>query len=102
MEDNMINVKVIKRQLALKGYLVSVAMDGREALNILYSDASETSELPPINIVLMDIQMPSSSDSPLFLLDTLRIFLIFLTFFFYCLHTFIRTSARKKDLFFIF
>ncbi|KAA1080835.1 hypothetical protein PGT21_023090 [Puccinia graminis f. sp. tritici] len=58
VEDNTINVKVIKRQLTLKGYMVSVAMDGREALNRLYADASETSDLPPIDIVLMDIQMP--------------------------------------------
>ncbi|WAR54824.1 hypothetical protein PtB15_4B442 [Puccinia triticina] len=58
VEDNTINVKVIKRQLTIKGYIVSVAMDGREALNRLYADASGTSDLPPIDIVLMDIQMP--------------------------------------------
>lgn len=58
VEDNLINVKVIKRQLTLKGYQVSVAMDGRQALNKLYSDASDTSGDPPIDIVLMDIQMP--------------------------------------------
>ncbi|PLW13674.1 hypothetical protein PCANC_15585 [Puccinia coronata f. sp. avenae] len=58
VEDNTINVKVIKRQLTQKGYMVSVAMDGREALNRLYADASETSGCPSIDIVLMDIQMP--------------------------------------------
>lgn len=58
VEDNTINVKVIKRQLTQKGYLVSVAMDGREALNRLYADASESSGSPSIDIVLMDIQMP--------------------------------------------
>lgn len=58
VEDNTINVKVIKRQLTQKGYLVSVAMDGREALNRLYADASESSGSSSIDIVLMDIQMP--------------------------------------------
>ncbi|POW12437.1 hypothetical protein PSTT_04501 [Puccinia striiformis] len=58
VEDNTINVKVIKRQLTLKGYMVSVAMDGREALNRLYADASGTSGVQSIDIVLMDIQMP--------------------------------------------
>lgn len=62
MEDNLINVKVIKRQLTLKGYAVSVAMDGREALNILYADdADRASESDPIDIVLMDIQMPGTN-----------------------------------------
>ncbi|KAH9813703.1 hypothetical protein DFH28DRAFT_1128359 [Melampsora americana] len=58
VEDNVINVKVIKRQLSLKGYSVSVAMDGRQGLDILYEDDQKPSELGPIGIVLMDIQMP--------------------------------------------
>ncbi|EGG12180.1 uncharacterized protein MELLADRAFT_54764 [Melampsora larici-populina 98AG31] len=58
VEDNLINVKVIKRQLSLKGYSVSVAMDGRQGLDILYEDDQHPSELGRIGIVLMDIQMP--------------------------------------------
>ncbi|KAG0146679.1 hypothetical protein CROQUDRAFT_77426 [Cronartium quercuum f. sp. fusiforme G11] len=58
VEDNLINVKVIRRQLTLKGYVVSVAMDGRKALEMLYADDTKTSPLPHIDIVLMDIQMP--------------------------------------------
>ncbi|KAI8457393.1 hypothetical protein BY996DRAFT_6411686 [Phakopsora pachyrhizi] len=61
VEDNLINVKVIKRQLTLKGYAVSVAMDGRKALDVLYADGSESSRLSLIDIVLMDIQMPVMS-----------------------------------------
>ncbi|MBW0462467.1 hypothetical protein O181_002182 [Austropuccinia psidii MF-1] len=58
VEDNLINIKMIRRHLIQKGYIVSVAIDGRKALDLLYADINRASGLPPIDIVLMDIQMP--------------------------------------------
>lgn len=50
VEDNEINLKLIKTVLKTKGYLLVEARDGEEALK------SVTSERP--DIILMDIQIP--------------------------------------------
>jgi len=49
-EDNLINQKVIARILKKMGYEVSVADNGREALDLL--------EVQSFDVVLMDCQMP--------------------------------------------
>lgn len=50
---------MLKRQLLSKHYVVTLASDGQQALDILQaeSDSPGTSD-PPIDLVLMDIQMP--------------------------------------------
>lgn len=53
VDDNKINLKMLTRALSLQGYQVTTAMDGGEALEILYSPAAET-----IDVVLLDILMP--------------------------------------------
>ncbi|SCZ87449.1 BZ3500_MvSof-1268-A1-R1_Chr2-2g04915 [Microbotryum saponariae] len=60
VEDNLINQKVMTRQLKLAGYGVTVANHGREALDILLAESTRTNhhEQGPIVMVLMDIEMP--------------------------------------------
>lgn len=70
VEDNLINQKVMIRQLKQQGLEVSVANDGQQALDMPQEDAekiksaSSTSDgdrVPPfhgISVVLMDIEMP--------------------------------------------
>ncbi|SCV70300.1 BQ2448_1694 [Microbotryum intermedium] len=60
VEDNLINQKVMTRQLKLAGYAVTVANHGREALDILLAEATRTNhqDQGPIAMVLMDIEMP--------------------------------------------
>ncbi|GAA5906400.1 hypothetical protein JCM5296_000445, partial [Sporobolomyces johnsonii] len=57
VEDNLINQKVMMRQLKLAGYEVMVANNGLEALDILMKDA-QPSNPDRINLCLMDIEMP--------------------------------------------
>ncbi|GAA5995875.1 uncharacterized protein JCM10292_004800 [Rhodotorula paludigena] len=60
VEDNLINQRVLLRQLKTAGYEVTVANHGREALDILVKDAelSDDGQEPHISAVLMDLQMP--------------------------------------------
>ena len=53
VDDNKINLMMLTRALSSQGYQVTTAMDGGEALEILYSPAAET-----IDVVLLDILMP--------------------------------------------
>jgi len=53
VDDNKINLMMLTRALNSQGYQVTTAMDGGEALEILYSPAAET-----IDVVLLDILMP--------------------------------------------
>lgn len=48
-QDNIINQKVLVRQLQAKGFRTSAANDGQEALDILLGSTSD------IDVVLMDI-----------------------------------------------
>ncbi|GAA5896575.1 hypothetical protein JCM8208_004237 [Rhodotorula glutinis] len=65
VDDNVVNVSVMKRQLKLKNFEVSTATDGQQALDLLMEDARSAAagahgdEAPnPIRCVLMDIEMP--------------------------------------------
>ncbi|MBW0575255.1 hypothetical protein O181_114970 [Austropuccinia psidii MF-1] len=58
VEDNFIDAKRTRQNLIQKGYIVSMAADGRKALDLIYADNNQTSVLAPIDVVLMDIQMP--------------------------------------------
>jgi CheY-like chemotaxis protein len=58
VEDNLINQKVMKRQLMIEKFVVTVANDGQEALDILQAEAEKVTNPNPISIVLMDIEMP--------------------------------------------
>ncbi|MEK7851718.1 MAG: response regulator [Deltaproteobacteria bacterium] len=50
VEDNEINMKLIKTILKSKGYLLTEARDGEEALQAVASEAPD--------LILMDIQIP--------------------------------------------
>ncbi|ORX79350.1 hypothetical protein K493DRAFT_243683 [Basidiobolus meristosporus CBS 931.73] len=50
VEDNLINQRVLKRQLQLEGYCVGVAKHGAEALEVLKKDS--------YHLILMDLEMP--------------------------------------------
>lgn len=50
VEDNEINMKLIKTILKSKGYLLTEARDGEEALQAVVSEAPD--------LILMDIQIP--------------------------------------------
>ncbi|GAA6054361.1 hypothetical protein JCM3770_003336 [Rhodotorula araucariae] len=63
VEDNLINQRVLLRQLKTAGYEVTVANHGKEALDILMADAEKAAagsnaDKAPIDAVLMDIEMP--------------------------------------------
>lgn len=58
LQDNIINQKVLMRQLKLAGHTVSVAGNGREGLDVLLAEADKEHNTSPITVVLMDIEMP--------------------------------------------
>lgn len=53
VDDNKINLMMLTRALSSQGYQVTTAMNGGEALEILFSPAGET-----MDVVLLDILMP--------------------------------------------
>lgn len=56
VEDNLINQRLLKKQLVGSGYRVSVANHGREAVDKVL--ASQDSPKDLIHLVLMDVEMP--------------------------------------------
>jgi len=56
VEDNIINQKVLVRQLQTKGFRTSVASDGQEALDLILDAARQ--DIFPYDLALMDIEMP--------------------------------------------
>lgn len=61
VEDNHINQRLITRLLASESFICTVASNGQEALDLL--EKLSTSE-SPINLILMDIQMPVMGGIP--------------------------------------
>ena len=55
VEDNIINQKVLTRQLQSRGFRVTTASDGQEALNIMQVPSFDG------DLVLMDIVWPATS-----------------------------------------
>jgi CheY-like chemotaxis protein len=60
-----VNQKVLQKQLSKIGYKVQIANHGQEALEYLtkttswrQQDRAETTSLPDVHIILMDIEMP--------------------------------------------
>lgn len=53
VEDNLLNQKVMRKQLTRAGLNVAVANHGQEALDYIYGN-----DRPPLDVVLMDIEMP--------------------------------------------
>ena len=53
VDDNKINLMMLERALTSQGYQVTTAVNGGEALDLLYSPTGET-----IDVVLLDILMP--------------------------------------------
>lgn len=66
VEDNLINQKVMRKQLLRAGFEVAVANHGKEALECIYPTSSSTSSPPhqnqnlppPFDVILMDVEMP--------------------------------------------
>jgi len=61
VEDNVVNARILKRQLENEGYSILVANHGGEALEILrqsrfWIDSNETAS--NISLILMDLEMP--------------------------------------------
>ena len=52
VDDKEVNRNLLRQMLTRKGYDVSEAADGREAIDVVNTNANE------IDIVLMDIMMP--------------------------------------------
>jgi CheY-like chemotaxis protein len=50
VDDNLINLKLIRTVLSLEGYTVLSAMDGEEALRVIHTCHP--------NLILMDLQLP--------------------------------------------
>jgi hypothetical protein len=55
-QDNLINQRLLKKQLVGSGYRVSVANHGQEAVDKVL--ASQNSPKDVIHVVLMDVEMP--------------------------------------------
>jgi CheY-like chemotaxis protein len=66
VEDNLVNQKVLRKQLQKFGWNISVAGNGQEALEWLKDsvywrnekDSSSTEDKHELDIILMDIEMP--------------------------------------------
>ena len=66
VEDNLVNQKVLRKQLQKFGWNISVAGNGQEALEWLKDsvylrnekDSSNTEDKHELDIILMDIEMP--------------------------------------------
>lgn len=58
VEDNLINQKVLTRQLARIGHSVTIANHGHECLDILRESHFCRKSGSPLSIILMDIEMP--------------------------------------------
>lgn len=59
VEDNVVNQKVMQRQLKLAGYAVTVANNGREGLDYLIAEQTKQPNPMPICACLMDIEVGS-------------------------------------------
>lgn len=60
VEDNLINQKVLSKQLLKVGHLVTIANHGKEGLSVLSNShfCAAPSQGEPLSIILMDIEMP--------------------------------------------
>lgn len=58
VEDNLINQRVLSRQLSKLGHIVAIANHGLECLEILQQSHFCTDSGSPLSIILMDIEMP--------------------------------------------
>lgn len=59
VEDNLINQKIVCRKLKAKGYAVTTANDGKEAVELVTSTSNlSTGDEAALDICLMDMEMP--------------------------------------------
>lgn len=59
VEDNLVNQKVLAKQLRKRNYEVSIAAHGKEALEVLLPASDDGQEISAsFDVVLMDIEMP--------------------------------------------
>ncbi|KAI5236347.1 hypothetical protein E4T43_08679 [Aureobasidium subglaciale] len=56
VEDNLINQKLVKKKIEAKGFQVTTADNGKEALDLITARSSE--HKPPFDCILMDQEMP--------------------------------------------
>lgn len=66
VEDNLVNQKVMSKQLIRAGYKVTIANHGGEALEHIRKTASFTPNGLPLDTVLMDIEVGSRAPSSFF------------------------------------
>lgn len=57
VEDNIINQKVLKRQLLTQKYTVTLANNGLEALEAVQAVEDSPHDHPKIDLILLDIEM---------------------------------------------
>lgn len=58
VEDNLINQKVLRRQLIAEGCAVYTANNGKEALETILQSKFVKEDGNPLDVVLMDMEMP--------------------------------------------
>ncbi|WPH05063.1 Hypothetical protein R9X50_00796200 [Acrodontium crateriforme] len=57
-EDNLVNQRVMAKQLERTGHEVTVANHGKEALDCIYKSQFCRADCPRLDLVLMDVEMP--------------------------------------------
>lgn len=58
LQDNLINSRVLTRQLKIAGHEVTAAFDGQQALDLIAKDGTADDGHKPFDVCLMDIEMP--------------------------------------------
>lgn len=58
VDDNEMNRDMLSRRLERQGYIVSVAEDGRQALDMLVLNKAEGVKAQNFDLVLLDIMLP--------------------------------------------
>ncbi|KAK8207974.1 hypothetical protein M8818_004012 [Zalaria obscura] len=58
VEDNLINQKLLKRKMEARGFAVTTANNGREAVDAYLEHSQDKDGVAPFSVVLMDQEMP--------------------------------------------
>lgn len=58
VEDNLVNQRVLSKQLTKAGFAISTANNGLDALEHIEKSALRSPTGPPLSLILMDLEMP--------------------------------------------